>query len=150
MDSSIRRPRVLKSTPRKSNSSRTQPAPAPRATRPLDRIEAVATDFATSKGCRSGKMWISVAKRSRLVATAIAEIAASTTHALAQITVSTSNVDVPRGDPGALALVFLRGKGIVASYPTSSGKFRRITYTSGNATGITHGINALIDAYNGG
>ena len=80
----------------------------------------------------------------------IADIASSTTHALAQITVSTRDVDVPRGDPGALALVFLRDKGIVASYPTSSGKFRRITYTAGNATGITSGINALIGAYNGG
>ena len=81
---------------------------------------------------------------------AIAQIAAATTHALAQITVSTSNVDVPRGDPGALALAFLRDRGVVASYPSGSGKFRRITYTSGDTTGITSGINALIGAYNRG
>ena len=113
--------------------------------------DAFADDTAARERTRAATTrLLRAAKTPAASQTAIAEIAASTTHALAQITVSTSNVDVPRGDPGALALVFLRGKGIVASYPTSSGKFRRITYTSGNATGITHGINALIDAYNGG
>lgn len=80
----------------------------------------------------------------------IAEIATSTTHALAQITASTSEVDVPRGAPAALALVFLRDRGIVASYPSGSGTVRRITYASGTTTGIAAGIKALISAYNGG
>lgn len=80
----------------------------------------------------------------------IAEIASSTTHALAQITASTSEVDVPRGAPSALALAFLRDRGIVASYPSGSGNVRRITYASGNVSGIAVGIKALISAYNGG
>lgn len=80
----------------------------------------------------------------------IAEMAACTTHALAQITVATNQVDVARGEPGALALVFLREAGMVASYPSGAGKFRRITYRSGTASGIEAGIKALSSAYNGG
>lgn len=79
----------------------------------------------------------------------IAEIAGSTTHALATLTVSTQDVDVSRGEPGALALVFLRGRGIVASYSGGSGSIRRITYASGNIDGIKNGIRTLSNAYKG-
>ncbi|MFA5709945.1 hypothetical protein [Mycolicibacterium sp.] len=83
-------------------------------------------------------------------AEAIAEIATATTHALAQITVRTSDVDVSRTDPGALAVIFLRDRGVLASYPSGSGQWRRITYTRGNVSGITDGITALRNAYRGG
>lgn len=79
----------------------------------------------------------------------IADIAGSTTHALATLTATTQDVDVSRGEPGALALVFLRGRGVVASYPSGSGSIRRITYASGNVIGIKNGIQALSNAYRG-
>lgn len=73
----------------------------------------------------------------------IADIAAATTDALAQVTVRDSSVDVARGEPSALALAFLRGKGVVASYPVGSGRWRRVVYTSGNKEGIATGIGEL-------
>lgn len=73
----------------------------------------------------------------------IASIATATTDALAQITLRTRTVDVPRGEPAALAIAFLRGRGVVASYPSGSGPNRHITYISGNRSGIETGIEAL-------
>lgn len=74
---------------------------------------------------------------------AIADIATATTDALAQVTVRTNTVDVPRGEPSALAIAFLRGKGVVASYPAGTGRFRRVTYVPGTVSGIATGIAAL-------
>lgn len=93
---------------------------------------------------------LGAAKTPAAAAEAIAEIASSTTHALAQITVRTSEVDVSRTDPGALAVVFLRDRGAVASYPSGTGQFRRITYVAANAPGITTGISVLRDSYRRG
>ena len=73
----------------------------------------------------------------------IAGIATATTDALAQITLRTREVDVPRGDPAALAIAFLRNRGVVASYPSGSGSNRHITYVTGNRSGIESGIEAL-------
>lgn len=80
---------------------------------------------------------------------AIAEIAGLTTHALAQITVKTAGSDVSRGVPGALALSFIRDKGVIASYPSGSGHMRRVTYVAGTQVGIENGIKALSSAYSG-
>ncbi len=52
----VRLPRVPKSRPSASNSSRIQPTPMPSATRPLEIWAAVATVFATSSTWRSGRM----------------------------------------------------------------------------------------------
>lgn len=93
---------------------------------------------------------LGAAKVPAAAAEEIAEIAASTTHALAQITVRTSDVDVARTGPGALAVVFLRGRGAVASYPSGSDQFRRITYVAANASGIKTGISVLRDNYRRG
>ncbi len=113
--------------------------------------ETVATDTAARERARStAARLLRAAKTPAAAQSAISEIAGATTHAMAQITAMTSEVDVPRGDPGALALAFLRDRGVVASYPSGSGNFRRITYTSGNAEGIAAGINALSSAYSGG
>jgi hypothetical protein len=92
---------------------------------------------------------LSAARTPTRASEAIAEIAASTTHALAQITVRTSTVDVSRAAPGALALVFLRGRGVVASYPSGSSRLRRITYMPGNSDGIEKAITTLRNAYRG-
>ena len=73
----------------------------------------------------------------------ITSIATATTDALAQVTMRTTEVDVPRGDPGALAIAFLRNRGVVVSYPDGSGPNRHITYVSGNQSGIEAGIRAL-------
>lgn len=82
-------------------------------------------------------------------AEAIADIATCTTHALAQITLRTSSVDVSRGDAGALALAFLRDRGVVASYPTGSRRWRRITYVRGTEGGIEAAISAMRSTYTG-
>lgn len=79
----------------------------------------------------------------------IADIAACTTHALAQITVRTCDVDVSRGAPSALALAFLRERGVVASYPTGTGQWRRIIYAAGNANGIEQAVTSLRNTYRG-
>lgn len=113
--------------------------------------DTVASDNAARERARSTTArLLRAAKTPAAAQSAIAEIAGATTHAIAQITAMTSEVDVPRGDPGALALAFLRDRGLVASYPSGSGKFRRITYCSGNAKSIAEGINALSSAYSGG
>ncbi|ART70465.1 hypothetical protein BTO20_19530 [Mycobacterium dioxanotrophicus] len=110
-----------------------------------------AADAALRAGVRKGARKILAAARTPTAATdAIAEIATSTVHALAQITVRTNDVDTQRGAPSALALAFLRGKGIVASYPSGTGPLRRITYTRGNTAGIEEGIKVLRHAYRGG
>jgi len=109
-----------------------------------------AADAARRDKVRKGTRTVLAAARTPTAAAeAIAEIAASTTHALAQITVRTADVDVSRTDSGALALVFLRGRGIVASYPSGSGHLRRVTYTPGNISGIEAAIHALSTAYRG-
>lgn len=85
-------------------------------------------------------------KRARIptgAAEDIAGIATATTDALAQVTLRTREVDVPRGGPAALAIAFLRGRGVVASYPSGSGANRHIIYVSGNRTGIETGIEGL-------
>ncbi|KMV19715.1 hypothetical protein ACT17_06475 [Mycolicibacterium conceptionense] len=81
---------------------------------------------------------------------AMSEIASATTDATAIITVRVSDVDVSRGEPAAMPLAFLRGKGIVASYPSGSGSVRSITYVPGTVAGITNGIRSLSNAYRGG
>lgn len=81
---------------------------------------------------------------------AIAAIATATTDAMAQVTVKTAEVDVPRGEPAALALAFLRGRGVVASYPSWSGTRLFITYVTGNEPGIATGISALRRVASGG
>ena len=80
----------------------------------------------------------------------IADIAGSTTDALAQVTLRTRDVDVSRGEPGALAINFLRNKGAVASYPSGNGQFRRILFVSGNLSGISTGIATLRRGFTGG
>lgn len=80
----------------------------------------------------------------------ITGIATATTDAVAQVTLHDHSVDVPRGEPAALALAFLRGRGVVASYPSGSGPTRTITYVSGNTTGIRTGIAALRHVVTGG
>lgn len=74
---------------------------------------------------------------------ALVGIATATTDAIAQVTVHDGAVDVPRGEPSALAVAFLRGRGVVASYPNGSGPLRTITYTPADAAGIRSGIAAL-------
>jgi len=73
----------------------------------------------------------------------ISSIATATTDALAQVTIRTRTVDVPRGEPAAVAIAFLRDRGVVVSYPSGSGPNRHITYVSGNRSGIETGIEAL-------
>jgi hypothetical protein len=73
----------------------------------------------------------------------VASIATATTDALAQVTLRTRSVDVPRGEPAAVAIAFLRDRGVVVSYPNGSGPNRHITYVSGNQSGIATGIEAL-------
>jgi len=73
----------------------------------------------------------------------ISSIATATTDALAQVTMRTRTVDVPRGEPAAVAIAFLRDRGVVVSYPSGSGSNRHITYVSGNRSGIETGIEAL-------
>jgi hypothetical protein len=95
---------------------------------------------------RVGKGVRSVLRSSRIPSGAaedVAGIATATTDALAQVTLHDRSVDVSRGEPAALALAFLRGRGVVASYPSGSGPTRTITYVSGNTTGIRTGIAAL-------
>ena len=85
-------------------------------------------------------------KRARIptgAAEDIAGIATATTDALAQVTLRTREVDVPRGEPAALAIAFLRNRGVVASFPSGSGANRHITYVSGNSSGIETGIESL-------
>lgn len=101
----------------------------------------------TKKATRSV---LQAAKTPTTAQTLIADIASSTTHALAQITVSTCDVDVSRGEAGAMAIVFLRNRGVVVSYPSGSGSLRRITYAAGNISGIRSGIGTLRSAYRGG
>ena len=81
---------------------------------------------------------------------AIADIAAATTDALAQVVVRSNAVDIPRGEPAALAISFLRGKGVVTSHPVGSGRWRRTIVASGNADGITSGIAVLRRVVSGG
>ena len=54
------------------NSSRCQPVPIPRSTRPRESTSMVATDFATTIAGRSGPISTPVASRTRRVAAAIA------------------------------------------------------------------------------
>lgn len=108
-----------------------------------------ADDAYRNKARTSTRKILQAAKTPAGAQTAIADIAGATTHALAQITVKMRDVDVSRGQPGAIALSFLLGKGIVASYPSGSGDLRRITYASGNVTGIADGLRALSSAYRG-
>ncbi len=109
-----------------------------------------ADDAVRLRARKSARKILQAAKIPAGAQTAIAELAGSTTHALATITVSTRDVDVSRGRPGSMALAFIRGRGIMASYPAGSGDVRRITYTSGNRTGINAGIGALSNAYRRG
>lgn len=77
----------------------------------------------------------------------LSEIATATTHAMAQITLRTSDVDVSRGDPAAVAVNFMRDRGVVVGYPSGNGKWRRITYVPGDLDGIEKGIEALRNTY---
>lgn len=79
----------------------------------------------------------------------LADIATATTHSMAQITLRTSDVDVARGDPAAVALYFMQGRGAFVGYPTGNGQWRRITYVSGDVGGIEKGIEALRNTYRG-
>jgi protein-disulfide isomerase-like protein with CxxC motif len=79
----------------------------------------------------------------------LADIAASTTHTLAEICLRTSDVDVSRGDRASLALTFLQGRGAVVNYPTGNGEWRRITYVPGDVSGIEKGVEALRSIYRG-
>ncbi|BBY53939.1 hypothetical protein H7J07_04720 [Mycobacterium koreense] len=82
-------------------------------------------------------------------ADALSEIATATTRAMAVITVRTCDVDVSRGPKSSLSMAFLTDRGVVASYPTGEGQWRRITYVSGTTEGVEKGIVALRDAYRG-
>ncbi|MFZ2241110.1 MAG: hypothetical protein WAV90_16475, partial [Gordonia amarae] len=114
-----------------------------------DRETRVA-DAEIRAGARKAAKRIATAERlPSKAAELLAEIASSTTHALAQITVRTCDVDVSRGPRAALALAFLDGSGVVASYPTGDGPWRRITYVPGSVAGIEKAITALRDAYRG-
>ena len=66
------RPRRAKSSPSASYSSRCQPTPTPRSTRPSDSWSRVATCLASSAAGRSGAMSTPVARRSRSVTAATA------------------------------------------------------------------------------
>lgn len=79
----------------------------------------------------------------------LSDIATDTVHAMAQICLRTSDIDVARGDPAALAISFLRNRGTVASYPTGNGAWRRITYVPADVDGIERGIGALHALYRG-
>lgn len=113
-----------------------------------DQIRAEA-DAVRERARKAARNVLKAAKTPAGAQAAIAEIAGCTTHALATVTVSTSDVDVSRGEPGALALAFMRGRGIIASYPSGSGMFKRITFKSGNIDGIKNGIDALSNAFRG-
>lgn len=109
----------------------------------------VADNERRDKVRKGARRILSGARTPRPAAEVIADIASSTTHALAQITLRTSDVDVSRGASSALALVFLRDRGVVASYPTGAGQWRRITYVSGNSTGIEKAVESLRNTYRG-
>ncbi|TLH48967.1 hypothetical protein C1S80_29215 [Mycolicibacterium aubagnense] len=110
-----------------------------------------AADAARRDQVRNGARRVLAAARTPAAAAAVvADIAASTTHALAQVTVRTDHADVARGDQGALAIVFLRGRGVLASYPSGSGHLRRVTYAAGNRSGIKSAIEVLGNAYREG
>lgn len=117
--------------------------------------EATAAERATDAALRArvGGGVRSVLREARIpsdAAESMADIAAATTDALAQVVVRTSTVDVSRGEPSALALAFLRGKGVVASYPGGSGQFRRVSYVPGTASCIETGIASLRRVVSGG
>ena len=61
--SSVRAPRRSHGIPRASNSSRSQPTPMPRSTRPPVRASMVPSCLARTTGLRSGRMRIPVARR---------------------------------------------------------------------------------------
>src|SRR5713101_7068443 len=63
MHSSMRAPRVPKSSPSASYSDSCQPTPTPRRTRPPERVSSVLTCLATSVGCRCGSTSTSVTSR---------------------------------------------------------------------------------------
>lgn len=102
---------------------------------------------------RAGNQARAVLRQARIPSGAVEDIAAiatATTDATAQVTLRDRSVDVPRGEPAALALAFLRGRGVVASYPSGSGWPRTITFVSGNPAGIRSGIAALRRVVTGG
>ncbi|CPW53257.1 Uncharacterised protein [Mycobacteroides abscessus subsp. bolletii] len=110
------------------------------------RVEAEAARERARKAARNV---LNAAKTPAGAQAAISEIAGCTTHALATLTVSTCDVDVSRSEPGALALAFMRDRGIVASYPGGVGSLKRITYATGNVDGIKNGIRSLSNAFKG-
>ena len=65
-------PRAAKSSPSASYSSRCQPVPTPRSSRPCESTSSVAACFASNTAGRSGAMRMPVANRTRVVAAAIA------------------------------------------------------------------------------
>lgn len=108
-------------------------------------------DKARRDRVRNGARKILAAARTPAAAAAvIADMAASTVHALAQITVRTDHADVSRGEQGALAMVFLRDRGVLASYPSGTGHLKRVTYVAGNRSGIKDGIGVLGETFRGG
>ncbi len=70
MVSSIRRPRVEKSSPSASYSAACQPTPTPRRIRPPDSVSSVLTCLATSVAWRCGSTSTSVDSVTRLVTAA--------------------------------------------------------------------------------
>jgi hypothetical protein len=75
MASSVQAPRRAYGTPNSSISSRIQPTPAPRITRPGARWSSVASIFAVSTGWRCGSTSTLVPRRAREV-TAAASVSA--------------------------------------------------------------------------
>jgi hypothetical protein len=68
MISSVRLPRLVKSSPTQSNSSRIQPTPIPRVTRPPETRSSVTTSRAVRSGWCRGSMQTLVASRMVVVA----------------------------------------------------------------------------------
>lgn len=120
---------------------------------PSDDADPLERDADLGRRKRIGKAVRTTLRSARIptgAADDIAGIATATTDALAQVTVRTRDVDVSRGEPAALALAFLRKRGVVVSYPSGSGAQRHITYVSGNVSGIALGITSLRRVFNGG
>ena len=70
MPSSMRRPRSWNGTPSAANSASIQPTPAPRISRPSDRLCNVASSFASGSGWRIGRTSTLVPSPTRRVAAA--------------------------------------------------------------------------------
>ena len=75
--SSIRSPRLRYSTLQASNSSRSQPAPSPRVSRPPESTSSVATCLAATTGWRSGRTSTLVPSPIRVVTAAANDSVAS-------------------------------------------------------------------------